>query len=306
MNNKMVAAGISICSNTFLIILKLIVGLFTNSVSIISEAAHSLMDLLAAVIAFFSVKKSAKPADEDHPYGHGKYEEISSFAEGLLILIAAGYIIFESVEKIWSGKINYIDSFAGILIMSLSVIINILVSRNLYKVAKETDSVALFADAEHLRTDVLTSLGVLLGLILIKTTGLKILDPIVALLVAFIITKAGLKLCVDAMKNLLDSSLPEEDIEAIKDVLKGYLPDQIVNYYDLKTRKSGAEKLIELTVVMPKDIHLEDSHKLCDSIEEDLKQRLSNVIITIHTEPCDNTCCDCGLKNCDSENHHHR
>lgn len=304
MNNKMVAAGISICSNTFLIILKLIVGLFTNSVSIISEAAHSLMDLLAAVIAFVSVKKSSKPADEDHPYGHGKYEEISGFIEGFLILIAAGYIIFESVEKIMSGKMDYIDSYAGIVVMGLSVIINILVSKNLYRVAKETDSIALFADAEHLRTDVLTSVGVLLGLVLIKLTGLKILDPIVALCVAVIITKAGLRLCINSMKNLLDSSLPEENIQTIKEIIEKYCPDQIINYCDLKTRKSGAEKLIELTVIMPKDIHLEDSHRLCDLIESDLKQKLCNVIVTIHTEPCDSTCCECKLKNCNSEDHH--
>lgn len=296
MNHKTKAASISICSNIFLIISKLLVGLFTNSVSIISEAVHSLMDLLAAVIAFFSVKKSSEPPDADHQYGHGKYEEISGFAEGFLILVAAGYIIYESIEKLLGGKIDYIDSFAGIVVMALSVSVNIFVSRNLFKVAKETDSIALLADAEHLRTDVLTSLGVLVGLVFIKFTGLKILDPVVAILVAFLITKAGLELCVSSMKNLLDSSLPEENIQTIRSVLAKHSSDKIIAYHNLKTRKSGAEKLIEFTLIMPKDMHLEDSHKLCDSIEEDLKENISNVFITIHTEPCDNSCPNCVLE----------
>lgn len=298
MNNKTKAAGISIFSNTFLIISKFLVGLFTNSVSVISEAVHSLMDLLAAVIAFFSVKKSAAPPDEDHQYGHGKYEEISGFAEGVLILIAAGYIIYESVEKLLSGKIDYINSALGIVVMTLSVIINIFVSRNLFKVARETDSIALLADAEHLRTDVLTSAGVLAGLVLIKITGLKILDPIVAILVAFLIIKAGLGLCISSMKNLLDSSLPEEYIKTIQNVLTKYTADEIITYSNLKTRKSGAEKLIEFTLIMPKDMHLEDSHRLCDLIEADLKENISNVLITIHTEPCDSECVACVLKSC--------
>jgi cation diffusion facilitator family transporter len=300
MNEKTKAAGISILSNTFLIISKLLVGLFTNSVSIISEAVHSFMDLLAAVIAFFSVKKSAEPADDDHQYGHGKYEDVSGFAEGALILIAAFYIIYESIEKIYGGKIDYIDSIAGIAVMALSVIVNIFVSKNLAKVAKETDSMALLADAEHLKTDVLTSAGVLLGLILIKLTGIKILDPVVAIFVAFLIIKAGFELCSISLKNLLDSSLPEEDIEKIQSILTDYSVDKIISYEHLKTRKSGAEKLIEFTLIMPKDQHLADSHCLCDAIEADLKKNISRAFITIHTEPCDSECAVCNLKNCDS------
>lgn len=302
MNVKMKAAGISICSNSFLIVSKLVVGLFTNSVSIISEAVHSLMDLLAAVIAFFAVKKSAEPADDDHQYGHGKYEEISGFLEGALILIAAGFIIYESISKLLSGRIDYIDSVWGIAVMGVSVILNILVSRNLFKVARETDSIALLADAEHLRTDVLTSAGVLVGLVLIKLTGLKVLDPIVAILVAFLIIKAGMELCVSSLKNLLDSALPDDDLKKINEVLKKYTSEHFISYGELKTRKSGAEKLIEFTLVMPKDMHLEDSHKLCDLVEADLKENITNVFITIHAEPCDSECLVCSFRCCKSNN----
>lgn len=297
MSQKTKAASISIISNTFLIISKLLVGLFTNSVSIISEAVHSLMDLLAAVIACFSVKMSAEPADKDHPYGHGKFEDFSGLTEGALILLAAGFIIYESVEKLLSGKIDYIDSIAGIAVMAISVIINIFVSRNLFKVAKETDSMALLADAEHLKTDVLTSGGVLAGLILIKLTGLKMLDPIAAILVAVLILKAGLELCITSAKTLLDSSLPERELETIKFVLSEYLTCKIISYKDLKTRKAGAERLIEFTLIMPRDLHLEDSHSFCDAIEVDLKRNIPNAYITIHTEPCDGECTTCKLEN---------
>ncbi len=149
-------------------------------------------DLLAAIIAFFSVKKSSNPPDEDHQFGHGKYEDFSGFIEGGLILLAAGYIIFEAVEKIISNKYDYIDTTAGIFVMLVSVVANIIVSRHLFIVARKSDSMALLADAEHLRTDVLTSLGVLIGLILIKTTGIKLLDPLVAIFVALVIIKPDL------------------------------------------------------------------------------------------------------------------
>ena len=298
MRNKVQAAALSIISNTVLILSKLFVGIFTNSVSIISEAVHSFMDLLAAIIAFFSVKKSSEPADAEHQYGHGKFEDVSGFAEGALILLAAGYIIFESIEKIASGKIDYIDSFAGIVVMSLSVIVNIFVSRHLFRVAKQTDSMALLADAEHLRTDVLTSAGVLAGLILIKLTGIKMLDPVVAIIVAIVIIKAGYDLCSSSLKNLLDSSLPEEDMDTINRILFDYSFDRIVSFKDLKTRKSGAEKLIEFKIILPKTITLQDSHDLCDKIEQDLIENISNATITIHTEPCESKCAACNLKYC--------
>lgn len=299
MNQKTKAASISVISNTFLIISKLLVGLFTNSVSIISEAVHSLMDLLAAVIAFFSVKMSAEPADKDHPYGHGKFEDFSGLTEGVLILLAAGFIIYEAVEKLLIGKIDYVDSIAGIIVMALSVVVNIIVSRNLFKVAKETDSMALLADAEHLRTDVLTSGGVLVGLIFIKFTGFKIFDPIVAILVAILILGTGLKLCITSVKTLLDSSLPEKEVETIKWVLNEFPHYKIISYKDLKTRKAGAERLIEFTLIMPKNLHLEDSHSFCDAMETDLKRNIPNAYITIHTEPCDGECIICKLKNFD-------
>jgi len=186
MNAKVSIARLSILSNSFLIVLKLAVGFISGSVSIISEAIHSSMDLIAAVIAFFSVKVSDTPPDSRHPYGHGKVENISGVIEALLIFIAAIWIIIEGVKKLLSNDIKLESIGIGSAVMLVSAVLNAFVSGRLYKVARETKSVALEADALHLKTDVYTSLGVAVGLGLIMLTGINWLDPVVAILVAFL------------------------------------------------------------------------------------------------------------------------
>ena len=191
MNAKVSIARLSIVSNTLLIVMKLVVGLISGSVSILSEAIHSSMDLIAALIAFFSVRVSDNPPDSRHPYGHGKIENISGVIESLLIFIAAVWIIVEAVKKLFGERIE-LDSIAlGSIVMLISAIVNTYVSRRLYKVARATNSVALEADALHLKTDIFTSLGVAVGLGLIMATGINWLDPVIAILVAlFIIREA--------------------------------------------------------------------------------------------------------------------
>ncbi|HEY9122812.1 MAG TPA: cation diffusion facilitator family transporter, partial [Bacteroidales bacterium] len=216
MNEKTKAAGISVFSNTSLVIFKLITGFITGSVSILSEAIHSAMDLLAAVIAFFAVRISDTPADKGHPYGHGKYENVSGIIEALLILLASGWIIYEAVVKILHpGPIESIG--LGSVVMFVSAVANFFVSRYLYKVAKKTDSIALEADALHLKTDVYTSLGVAIGLLLIWATGWHFLDSVIAVFVATLIVKEAVHLLRAAYAPLLDASLSESEVEVIKD-----------------------------------------------------------------------------------------
>ena len=165
MNRKVRAARLSVLSNSLLIAIKVIVGILSGSVSILSEAIHSFMDLLAALISFFSVRISDTPADERHPYGHGKFENISGVIEAILIFIASGWIIFEAIRKmLHPHEIEKIG--LGIVVMAISATVNFFVSRKLYKVAKSMDSIALEADALHLKVDVYTSLGVAAGLFL--------------------------------------------------------------------------------------------------------------------------------------------
>ncbi|MFM7390286.1 MAG: cation diffusion facilitator family transporter [Vampirovibrionales bacterium] len=284
-NRKTQAAFVSICSNVVLVFLKLGVGVASQSASITSEALHSFTDLLASVIAYFSVRKASEPADFEHQYGHGKFEDLSGVIEGLLILLAAAYIIYDALEKLSQGRSTPLQPALGIGVMLFSVVVNIGVSQYLFKVGRETDSMALLADAEHLRTDIYTSVGVLVGLVAIHVTGLSFLDPLVALLVAGMIIQAGIKLCMASGKKLLDSSLPEEELERIHTTLEAFIPDVIVAYTALKTRKAGSDRFLELTILLPPALSIAEGHSRCDALEEALKQQFSNLWIMIHMEP---------------------
>jgi cation diffusion facilitator family transporter len=284
LNLKVKTARLSIFSNVFLVCIKLIAGVLSGSVSILSEAIHSMMDLIAAVIAFFSVKVSSRPPDKEHPYDHGKFENISGVIEGLLILVAAIWIIYEAITKfLYNEEITYL--YLGFIVMSLSAVINFFVSRRLYKVAKETDSIALEADALHLKTDVYTSVGVAAGLGLISLTNIHLLDPIIAITVALFIVYEAVDLIKNAYRPLLDSSLPEKDIKLILSILKNFTGEYI-GFHQFRTRKSGSHKYLDFHLEVPEEMTVKDAHTLCDRIERELKLILLNLDINIHIEPC--------------------
>ena len=280
---KKFAAGLSITSNALVIATKIIAGMVSGSISIISEAIHSLSDFLASVLTFFAVTRSAEPADKNHPFGHGKYEDMSGFIEGGLIIFAGFVIIYEAIKKLISGYSLESDSMLGIYVMAFAVIANFLVSRYLFYVAKKSDSVSLLADAEHLSTDIFSSLGVFIGLVLIKITGIAALDPIIALIVALIILKTGFSISKETLNNLLDGSLPSEDIAKIEEILKKN--SVIKGYKNIKGRKSGQYKDIELTLLFNPDMKISCAHNVCDQIENEIKSNLGLVNTTIHAEP---------------------
>lgn len=281
MNSKVKTARLSIISNTFLIILKVTAGIISGSVSIISEAIHSSMDLVAAIIAFISVKLSDNPPDTRHPYGHGKVENISGVIEAVLIFAAAALIIIEAFKKL-SGEPFELDFvWVGAIVMIISAIVNSLVSRRLYKVARDTNSIALEADALHLKTDVYTSLGVAAGLGLILLTDIKWLDPLIAILVAFLIIYESFILLKKAFRPLIDSAWSDEEIG----LLKKKLDRMQVNYHDLRTRIAGNYRFIDIHVEIPEDQSVGDAHKYCDMIEDELSRNYENLTVTIHVEP---------------------
>jgi cation diffusion facilitator family transporter len=283
MNNKKVKiARLSIFSNTLLIILKFVVGIVSGSVSILSEAIHSAMDLVAAVVAFFSVRVSDNPPDERHPYGHGKFENISGVIEALLIFAAAVWIVYEAIKKM-SGAEPVGSLGLGSLVMFISATVNIIVSRKLYKVARETNSVALEADALHLKTDVITSLGVGVGLLLIWITKVHILDPIIAILVALVILKESYDLLHRAFAPLLDSSWKNEELSNLRKLLE----DKGVRYHKLRTRKAGSHMFLDLHLEMDPEMTLDNVHTYCDMLEAYLKENIRNLHINIHPEPLD-------------------
>ena len=291
-------ALLSVASNTFLTLSKVTVGLISGSVSILSEGIHSGIDLLAACIAFFAVKESAKPADSRHTYGHGKIENISGTVEALLIFIAVILIVFEAVRKMSyiiggdGGEVGSLALDLGLAVMGASALINVIVSSRLMKVAKKTDSIALEADALHLRTDVYTSAGVFAGLLLIRLSGWHIIDPLIALGVAVMILRAAYKLLKEAFFPLIDVSLPEAEKTIITEVLAQH-EQEFVEFHELRTRKSGAERYVDLHLVVPNNISVGEVHELCDVIELEINQRLTGSQVLIHTEPCGGKDMDC-------------
>lgn len=290
-NRKSKAAAVSIASNSLLILLKLVAGIFTGSISLIAEAIHSLMDLAAAVIAFISVRIADRPADERHPFGHGKAENVSGVVEGILIFIAAGIIINEAVQRLIRGATLELVEI-GIGIMAVSIVINVFVSRYLYKVSHATDSLALAADARHLTTDVMTMAGVLVGLIIVRLTGLVMLDPVVAIIVALLIIKAAYDVVKQSFGGLMDVRLPKIEEDAIKSCLAEH-SRQIVGFHELRTRKAGSYRHIDLHLVMPRDASVDEAHRVCDHLEKHIEDRLRFCRVTIHIEPCTIECSDC-------------
>ncbi|MFF2794907.1 cation diffusion facilitator family transporter [Lysinibacillus xylanilyticus] len=281
--NSSKVAFLSVLSNSTVVILKLIVGLFTGSVAILSEAIHSLLDLLASFIAFLSVRISSKPADKEHPYGHGKVENISGTIETLLIFVAGIWIIYECIHKIITPTPIKLPVL-GILVMLLGALINFVVSRIVYRTAKNINSVAMKSNALHLLTDVYTSLGVALSLLIVHLTGWYILDPIIGIILACYIMVEAFKLMKEAFPPLLDARLSKEEEEQIIQIIESF-KDEYIEYHDFRTRRSGAEEYIDFHLVVASNKSIETVHDLCDRIEEKINNLFHQANILIHLEP---------------------
>ena len=300
---KTTVALLSIISNTTLIILKLLTGLLTGSISVLSEAAHSSMDLIASVIAFFAVRISARRPDMEHPFGHGKVEDISALAEALLIFVAAVWIVIEAIRKLTNPQPLETIGW-GVLVMLFSVVANIIVSQMLFRVGKKTESPALIADAWHLRTDVYTAAGVFAGLTIIWTGGLLFpeanlnwIDPIAAIAVALLICRAAFRLTSGAVKDLIDTSQPPNELLWLSNYLNSWYPT-VRSIHRIRTRKSGAFRFIDLHVVVDPAMTVTDSHAITEKMTTDIKKEFSGTDLTVHIEPCDGQCEQSCLDGC--------
>lgn len=281
---KQQTARLSIISNSLLVLLKLIVGFYAGAVSIVSEAAHSAVDLVASVVAFYAVRKSGQPPDGNHAYGHGKFENLSGAAEALLIVVAAVWIIYEAADKFNAAQAPAYLEY-GIVIMLVSIIVNYWVSGRLLKVAHETESQALEADALHLQADIWTSAGVLIGLVIIKVTGWAWVDPAIAVIVAVIVFKAGYDMTIKSVRQLTDVSLPPDEEKLIIDILTRH--SAVIAFHRLRTRRSGSYRLVDMHLVLDKNMHLDMAHAVCDQLEAEIKAELGLCDVIIHIEPCD-------------------
>ena len=280
---KTSAARLSMTSSFALVLLKLVVGFWGGSVSVLSEAVHSATDLLASGIAFLSVRASDTPPDDEHPYGHGKIESISGLTEALLIVVAGAFIIFEAARKLMERPLHSPEVGAGLAVMGLSAVVNFFLSRRLREIALKTDSQALYADAKHLWTDVLTSLGVFTGLALARWTGKAWVDPLTALLVALFILRTAYQLFHEALMPLMDARLPPDEEAAIQDVLE--LDARVLGYHKLRTRKSGSHRHADVHVQIDDNCTLVQAHDLTEELEDHIRNVLPLIFINIHIEP---------------------
>lgn len=288
------AAAISVVSNASLVLGKLVIGLLTGSVSVMSEAIHSGIDLVAAAIALFAVRTANRPADREHPYGHGKIENLSGTVEAILIFFAAAWIIYEAVHKLIAGTPVQMPGL-GIAVMAASALANYLVSRMLFRVGKETDSIALQADAWHLRTDVWTSVGVMVGLAaillarwLIPSVSVGWIDPVAAIAVALLIVKAAWDLTRQSVRDVMDTCLPEDELQWIRDHLRT-IPG-VCGFHELRTRKSGPQRFVDFHLKVDRNLSVEVSHRMAHEIGADIKSHFGEASVTIHVEPCDGRC----------------
>ncbi len=278
------AALVSIASNSLLIVLKLAAGLVTGSIAILTEAVHSGIDLLASVVAYVSIRKAEEPADEDHPYGHEKAENIGAGAEAMLILLGAAIIVIEAVRRLFTG--SEVDQVTvGIAVIAVTIVANLAVSTYLHRRARQFDSPALEGDAAHLWADALTSIAVLVGLVLIELTGEAAFDSIAALLVAGFIVSTGIRLALRSGRELMDEAPPPDELDRIERAIAASRPEQMAGYHKLRARRAGSRRHIDLHVQFRSGTSLEEAHQLAHALRDSIAAQFDNADVLIHVEP---------------------
>ncbi|HEU5062156.1 MAG TPA: cation diffusion facilitator family transporter [Solirubrobacterales bacterium] len=278
------AAALSIASNSVLIALKLAAGAITGSIAILTEAIHSLVDLIASVVAYVSVRKADEPADEEHPYGHEKVENLAANIEGILILVGAAVIFYEATHRLVAGA--EVESLGiGIAVMGFSVVANLVVSGVLSRQARAHDSAALEGDAAHLRTDALTSAGVLVGLALVEITGAAAFDSITALVVAAAIVWAGIRIIRRSSGVLVDEVLPDSEMDRIEAAIAAARTPEVAGYHKLRARRAGNRRHIDFHVQYRSGTSLERAHELAHQMRDRIEAEIPRAEVLIHAEP---------------------
>jgi cation diffusion facilitator family transporter len=278
------AAILSIVSNTLLIALKIAAGALTGSIAILTEAAHSSIDLLASVIALVSIRKADEPPDPEHPYGHEKVENLAAAIEGMLILVGAGIIVYEATRRLVTGsEVSHLG--IGMAVIGFSALTNLIVSANLARRARQFGSPALAGDAAHLRADAVTSIGVLAGLGLVQVTGNPVFDPIAALVVAAAIVFAGLRILTGSSRVLVDEAPPPEELDRIEAAIATARPPEMVGYHKLRARRAGIRRYIDLHVQFRSGTTLEDAHAMAHRLRSAIEAEIPDSEVLIHLEP---------------------
>lgn len=287
------AALASVLAALALTALKLAVGLYTNSLGILSEALHSGLDLLAAIMTFYAVRISSRPADSGHPFGHGKVENLSALAETLLLFVICVWVVYEGVDRLLHGGEPVVPSLWGAAVMGISMVVDINRVRMLRRVARETRSQALEADALHFATDILSSAVVLVGVLAVWTAAaldvpgpvhavLVQADTVAALIVACIIFRSSLHMARDAINTLMDSGSTAEQHDVAEAV--GRVPG-ITSVSRVRVRTSGPQAFVDLTVGVDPQVRVSEGHRLAHEAELAVSTLLPGADVTVHVEP---------------------
>lgn len=280
---KLRTALLSIIVAIALIVIKLAFGIITNSVSILASAADSFLDFTASFVNYFSIRKSEKPPDDDHRYGHGKAEGLAGLFQCFVIGVSVLYLIYISVEKITHGSaLRELD--LGIGVMVITIIVSFAIARYIKKVSIQTDSIALTADSLHYHVDVYTNIGVILALLIVKLTGFTLADPIMSILIAIMILWSAKDIAMQSVNVLMDKELPEEFVSKIENIIINH-SDEVRSYHKLRTRHAGSTKFIDFHVVLNHELTFVESHELAEEIIKEIETVIPDSEVTVHVDP---------------------
>ncbi|MCA9837149.1 MAG: cation transporter [Trueperaceae bacterium] len=275
-------AYLSLGGAIFIFLLKLVAYILTGSVAFLSDAAESVVNVIAAFLVIYSMRVALRPADYQHPYGHSKAEYLSSALEGGMILVAAGIIIVTSIPKLIEPELLS-NIRLGIIVSLVAAITNALLALLIRKEARRVSSAALESNASHLMTDVWTSLGVIAAVLLIMLSGWPRLDPIIAIIVALNIIREGLKVLNRSISRLMDERLPESEERRILDILNAH--PEVLGFHRLRTRQAGFGRFAELDIFVDPKMSVSHAHELVVELENRIHGQLPNLLTTIHVEP---------------------
>ncbi len=276
-------AWLSVLTAIVIILLKVGAYWLTGSIGFLSDALESGANIIAAVITLVALTVAARPPDQEHTFGHSKAEYLSSGAEGTLILVASVVIVVQAVQRLFDPQ-PLAQVGLGVAVSAVAAAINFGVARVLLRAGTRHRSAALTADANHLLTDVWTSLGVIVAVVLVGLTGWLWLDPIIGLLVALQIILTGLKLMRLSINGLLDASLPADEVARVTGILDGYA-SRGVGYHALRTRQAGAQRFVSFHLLVPGSWSVQQGHELLEEIERDIRHQLEPVNVLGHIEP---------------------
>ena len=281
------AALLSLASNATLAVVKLVVGVVTGSVAVLSDAANSAGDLVASGIAFAGVRAAARPADEDHPYGHERSENLAALVEGLLVLAAGGAVAVEAIRRLIAGSAGLVSLDVAVGVMVVSALVNLAVSARLRHVARATGSPAIDADAAHIASDVWTSAGAAAGLVIVWATGWTRVDAAVGVAIALYVVVVGARIAWRAGQILIDQALPDEEMHLISATLDDFAAREGVGFHALRARRSGTKRHVDMHMVVDPDTTVREGHALTGRVKRAVQRALPDSEVLIHLEDHD-------------------